>query len=154
MITRVRADMPVAEPRLSRERGWWIAPAGYAVIAVAMFAWAWSIASHPNGYAGCNKTQAQWVFPMDTMMDFLKAFLVEVGIVTFILSLRVRVSVGGRAMLLAGLMFVFMVLAAMPLLMHASAPTPQFLLFQPVGAIWLIAFALVTKSLARQRSVR
>jgi hypothetical protein len=163
MTTRVRAQMPEADPRPKRGRGWWIPVLGFALLAIATFAWAWSVALHPNGYAGHRfregdtfyaEANGQWRFPIEQLLEVGQWMLVEVGLVTLTLFVRTHYTVHGRTLLLGGIMVGFAMLMTLPLIMHGSAPYPQFLAFQFVGAIGLILYGLVSKGLARPRPVR
>jgi hypothetical protein len=154
MTLRVRAEMPVAEPRVKRAAGWWIPLFGFAVLAALMFARAWSVASHPNGFAGRNVTPEEWTFPIDRMYWFAEVIAVELGILGIVFALPTRYSVAGRALVLGLLVLVVAVLLTLPLIMHASAPNPQVLALQFLGGIWLTSFGPVSKALAGLGRVR
>lgn len=134
MTTRVRAEMPEAEPTGRREGGWWIPAVGFVVIAAAMFMWGWTTALNPNGYW----IDAARVATPGLVTDFARAIALEVAIVALVFAVRGRISTGVRSILLSVAMLMFMVA-----LVSTSAPGPQFIALQFAGALWLLMYGFM-----------
>jgi hypothetical protein len=138
---RVRADMPVDQ--VPRGRGWAVAVLGMIILALGFGVAEIIDASHPSGYRGAHMNPADWVYPSDDVRTWLTAIGCETLIACLLLAARTRISVGFRALLLAGLFFCGLCCLGL-FAMQAASPFIDYLVFMFFASVFLGLFAIVS----------
>lgn len=142
--------MPEHPAKIERERGWWVGIAGLTLLVAWLARRVIEDSSTPDGYGAGHDDRSLWRYPTDEVRRWVGAMLVECTLACFVLALRSRVSMGARALLVAGLMFMGGIAMA-PFAMDANPAVGGHLQWLLAGTVWMVMFGAARSFAARLR---